>query len=541
MKPVRLYGVLPFAVLVSALWVYGLGRYIILLGLLTVLLLSIGKAMAYIMSRQVLRAYPRPRRFDRDLIVIGAGSGGLVSAYIGAAVKAKVTLIEMHRMGGDCLNTGCVPSKALLRSAKFLAHARRAQAFGCDAAHVEFDFARIMERVQRVIRQVAPHDSVERYTALGVECIQGEAQIVSPYSVTVNGRTLTTRNIVIASGAQPTIPRIPGIEVTGYYTSDTIWNLRTLPRRLLVLGGGPVGCELAQAFARFGSHVVQLQRGSYLLKNEDPEFSALLMTQLTQEGVALHMNHTPKEFRIEAGHKVLRAEHEGRRVDIEFDELLVAVGRTPNTRGFGLEELNITLRRDGTIEVNEYLQTRLPNIYAVGDVTGPYQFTHVAAHQAWYAVVNSLFGSFKKFRVDYSVIPWATFTDPEIARVGLNEQEAQRRGIAYEVTRYPLDDLDRAIADEAAYGVVKVLTVPGKDRILGVTIAGEHAGDLISEFITAMRHGLGLNKILGTIHIYPTLAEANKYAAGVWKRTHAPLRILSWLERYHTWRRGGAK
>ncbi|MHB8471861.1 MAG: dihydrolipoyl dehydrogenase family protein [Gammaproteobacteria bacterium] len=499
------------------------------------------KAMVFLKSRPELRAYPRPRRFDRDLIVIGAGSGGLVSAYIGAAVKAKVTLIEKHRMGGDCLNTGCVPSKALLRSAKFLAHTRRAQAFGCDAAHVEFDFARIMERVQRVIRQVAPHDSVERYTALGVECIQGEAQIVSPYSVTVNGRTLTTRNIVIASGAQPTIPRIPGIEVTDYYTSDTIWNLRALPRRLLVLGGGPIGCELAQAFARFGSQVIQLQRGSRLLKNEDAEFSALLMTQLTQEGVALHMNHTPKEFRVEAGHKVLRAEHEGRHVDIEFDELLVAVGRTPNTRGFGLEELNITLRRDGTIEVNEYLQTRLPNIYAVGDVTGPYQFTHVAAHQAWYAAVNSLFGSFKKFRVDYSVIPWATFTDPEIARVGLNEQEAQRRGIAYEVTRYPLDDLDRAIADEAAYGVVKVLTVPGKDRILGVTIAGEHAGDLISEFITAMRHGLGLNKILGTIHIYPTLAEANKYAAGVWKRAHTPLRILAWLERYHTWRRGGAK
>jgi len=488
-----------FAVLAGALLAFGLGRYLLLLGSLATLLLLLGKTMAYVKSRHMLHAYPRPRRFDRDLIVIGAGSGGLVSAYLAAAMKAKVTLIEKHRMGGDCLNTGCVPSKALLRSAKFLSQVHRAHEFGCDAAHVEFDFARIMERVQRVIRQIEPHDCVDRYTALGVDCIQGEARIVSPYSVTVNGRTLTTRHIVIATGAQPTIPPIPGIETVAYYTSDTIWHLRTLPARLLVLGGGPVGCELAQAFARFGSHVVQLQRGSYLLKNEDPEISELLMTQLTAEGVDLRMNHTPQEFIVQNGRKLLCAEHAGQSVDIEFDALLVAVGRTANTRGFGLEELDIPLRDDGTIAVNAYLQTRLPNIYAVGDVTGPYQFTHVAAHQAWYAVVNSLFGVFKRFRVDYSVIPRASFTEPEIARVGLNEQEAQRRGIAYEVTRYPLDDLDRAIADEAAQGLVKVLTVPGKDQILGVTIAGEHAGDLIAEFIVAMRHGLGLNKILGTI------------------------------------------
>lgn len=501
-------------------------------------MILVRKAAAFIKSWRARRAYPRPRHFDRDLIIIGAGSGGLVSAYIGAALKAKVTLIEKHRMGGDCLNTGCVPSKALLRSAKFLAQARRAQDFGCDAAHVEFDFARIMARVQRVIRQVAPHDSVERYTALGVECIQGEAQIVSPYHVAVNGRALTTRIIVTASGAHPTILRIPGIEATGYYTSDTIWDLRTLPRRLLVLGGGPVGCELAQAFARFGSRVVQLQRGDRLLKNEDPEISELLMSRLSAEGVDLRMNHTPVAFRIADGCKLLRAEHAGQEVDIEFDALLVAAGRSANTRDFGLEALAIPLRDDGTIAVNDYLQTSVPNVYAVGDVTGPYQFTHVAAHQAWYAVVNSLFGGFRKFRVDYSVIPRATFTEPEIARVGLNEQEAERRGIAYEVTRYPLNDLDRAIADEATQGLVKVLTVPGKDKILGVTIAGEHAGDLISEFVTAMRYGLGLNRILGTIHIYPTLAEANKYAAGAWKRAHAPLRMLNWLARYHTWRRG---
>jgi pyruvate/2-oxoglutarate dehydrogenase complex dihydrolipoamide dehydrogenase (E3) component len=395
-----------------------------------------------------------------------------------------------------------------------------------------------MERVQRVIRQVEPHDSVDRYTRLGVDCIQGEAKITSPYTVEVNGHTLTTRNIIVATGGRPAVPPIPGIEATAYRTSDSIWELRTLPKRLLVLGGGPIGCELAQCFARFGSHVILLVRSSRVLKNEDPEFSTMVMERFDSEGIELRMNHTAKAFRVDNGRKVLLTEHEGREVEIEFDEMLVAVGRQANSHGFGLEALGVPLRENDSIEVNDYMQTIYPNIYAVGDVAGPYQFTHTAAHQAWYAVVNGLFGSFKKFRVDYSVIPWATFCDPEIARVGLNEQEARQNGIPYEVTTYPLDDLDRAIADEEAHGLVKVLTVPGKDRILGVTIAGEHAGDLIAEFVTAMRHGLGLNKILGTIHIYPTLTEANKYAAGNWKRAHTPAWLLVWLERYHGWRRG---
>lgn len=495
------------------------------------------KAIEIFKAQHALRQYPKPKHFDRDLVVIGAGSGGLVSAYIGAAVKARVSLIEKHRMGGDCLNTGCVPSKALIRSAKFLSHARRSQEFGFESVSVDFDFAHVMERVQRVIQQIEPHDSVERYTELGVDCIQGEAHITSPYTVEVNGRNLTTRNIIVATGGRPVVPSISGIEDTAYWTSDTIWNLRTLPHRLLVLGGGPIGCELAQCFARFGSQVIQLQRGTRLLRNEDPEFSEMLTERMEKEGVELFMSHTPRAFYVEDGRKVLIAEHQGQDVKIEFDELLLAVGRQANSHGFGLETLDVPLRKNGTIEVNEYMQTIYPNIYAVGDVAGPYQFTHTAAHQAWYAAVNGLFRSFKKFRVDYSVIPWATFTDPEIARVGLNEQEAKQKDVPYEVTTYPIDDLDRAIADEEAHGLVKVLTVPGKDRILGVTIAGEHAGDLIAEFVTAMRHGLGLNKILGTIHIYPTLAEANKYAAGNWKRAHAPAWILAWLERYHAWRR----
>jgi pyruvate/2-oxoglutarate dehydrogenase complex dihydrolipoamide dehydrogenase (E3) component/uncharacterized membrane protein YdjX (TVP38/TMEM64 family) len=496
------------------------------------------KAVDLIKARKALRRYPKPKRLARNLVVIGAGSSGLVTAYIAAAVKARVSLIEKHKMGGDCLNTGCVPSKALLRSAKFLAHARRAGEFGFKSAHVEFDFAAVMERVQRVIGRVAPHDSVERYTKLGVDCILGEARITSPYSVEVNGRTVSTRNIVVATGGRPAVPPVPGIEETGYWTSDTIWDLRTLPRRLLVLGGGPIGCELAQAFARFGSRVTQLQRGPRILKKEDSEFSAMLMERFCDESIDLRMEHTPKRFYVEQGKKLLVAEHGGREVRIEFDDLLVATGRAANSRGFGLEELGVPLRPDGTIEVNEFLQTNYPNIYACGDVAGPYQFTHTGAHQAWYAAVNALFGVFKRFKADYSVIPWATFTDPEIARVGLNEQEAKARGIPYEITTYDFGELDRAIADEEAHGRVKVLTVPGKDRILGVSIAGEHAADLISEYVAAMRHGLGMNKILGTIHIYPTLAEANKYAAGEWKRSHAPQSVLRWIERYHGWLRG---
>jgi pyruvate/2-oxoglutarate dehydrogenase complex dihydrolipoamide dehydrogenase (E3) component len=498
------------------------------------------KAVNTLKARRLPGRYPKPKYFDRDLVVIGAGAGGLVSAYIGAALKAEVSLIEKHRMGGDCLNTGCVPSKALIRSARFISQVRRAQELGFDSASADFDFARIMERVQRVIRQVEPHDSVERYTELGVDCIHGEAQITSPYTVEVNGRRLTTRNIVVATGGRPAVPGIPGIEAIAYRTSDTIWDLRTLPDRLLVLGGGPIGCELAQCFARFGSHVIQFVRGPRLLKKEDREFSDLLMRRLVDEGVELRIDHAAKAFRVDGTRRILVAEHAGQAIEIEFDELLIATGREANTRGFGLEALGIPLRDDGTIEVNDYMQTIYPNIYAVGDVAGPYQFTHTAAHQAWYAAVNGLLGSVRKFRADYSVIPWATFTEPEIARVGLNEQEARHRGILYEVTTFPLEELDRAIADEEAHGLVKVLTVPGKDRILGVTIAGEHAGDLIAEFVFAMRHALGLNKILGTIHIYPTLSEANKYAAGNWKRAHAPRHLLAWLKRYHAWRRGGA-
>jgi len=493
-------------------------------------------------AQRVYARWPRPGRFEQNVVVIGAGSAGLVSAYIAAAVKAKVALIEKHRMGGDCLNTGCVPSKALIKSARLLSQIRRAAEFGIKSASADFDFADVMERVQRVIRAVEPHDSAERYAALGVQCIEGEAKITSPWTVEVKSaqstRTLTTRAIVIAAGARPFVPPIPGIEEVGYVTSDTVWELRRLPKRLLVLGGGPIGCELTQCFARFGSQVAQVEMLPRLLIREDPEISAMVLKRFREEGINVLLSHKAKEFRIENGEKILVCEHGGSDVRIAFDQLLCAVGRIANTRGYGLEELGIPVAKTRTVETNEYLQTIYPNIYACGDVAGPYQFTHTASHQAWYAAVNALFGGFRKFKADYSVIPWATFTDPEVARVGLNETEAKEKSIAYEVTTYALDDLDRAIADGEAHGVVKVLTRPGTDRILGVTLVGEHAGDLIVEYIAAMRHGIGLNKILGTIHIYPTLAEANKYAAGAWKRAHAPGKVLGWVERYHAWMRG---
>ena len=499
------------------------------------------KLVEIVRRNKVFARWSKPARFDRNLVVIGGGSAGLVTAYIAAAVKAKVTLVEKHKLGGDCLNTGCVPSKALIRSAKFLSQIARAKEYGIASANARFEFSDVMARVQAVIKTVEPHDSAERYTQLGVDVVQGSAKIVSPWEVDItheNGRTerLTTRSIVIATGARPFVPPIPGIENVGHLTSDTVWNLRELPQRLIVLGGGPIGSELTQAFARLGSKVTQVEMAPRLLMREDPEVSDLVAHQFETEGIAVLLNHRAKEFVVENGEKILIAECAGRDVRIPFDAVLVAVGRVANLKGFGLEELGIPTGR--TVDTNEFLQTNYPNIYAAGDVAGPFQFTHTAAHQAWYAAVNALFDPLRKFKADYSVIPWATFIEPEVARVGLNELEAKERGIPYEVTTYGIDDLDRAIADSAAHGFIKVLTVPGKDKILGVTFVGEHAGDLIAEYILAMKHGIGLNKILGTIHIYPTLAEANKYVAGNWKKAHAPQQLLAWVERFHTWRRG---
>jgi dihydrolipoamide dehydrogenase len=491
----------------------------------------------HLRSRKRLKMYPKLKHFDYNVVAIGGGSAGLVSAYIAAAVKAKVALIEKHKMGGDCLNTGCVPSKALIRSAKVLSYIRRAQEFGLDPIDAKFNFAEVMERVQRVVKKVEPHDSVDRYTKFGVECIQGEAKIVSPHEIEVNGKRLTTRSIIIATGARPLVPPISGLDQIKYLTSDNVWKIRQLPKRLLVLGGGPIGCELAQAFARLGSQVSLVEMAPRIMIREDDDISDFISDKFKKEGIQLLTSHKAKLFGTDGQRKWLICESQGKEVRIEFDEVLLALGRKANVTGFGLEELGVEISKRGTIDHDEFLRTNYPNIYVCGDVAGPYQFTHTAAHQAWYASVNALFSPFKKFRADYRVVPWCTFTAPEVARVGLNEKDAKEKGVEVQVTKYGLDDLDRAIAEEEDHGFVKVLTPPGKDTVLGAMIVGSHAGDIIAEYVAAMKHGFGLNKILGTIHIYPTLAEANKYAAGNWKKATAPKKALEFLGKFHAWRR----
>ncbi|MGM0951501.1 MAG: FAD-dependent oxidoreductase [Pseudomonadota bacterium] len=499
--------------------------------------------VSFLRRRKVYAGWQKPDHFDYNLLVIGGGSAGLVSAYIAAAVKAKVALIEKHRMGGDCLNTGCVPSKALIRSAKAADTLRHANRYGLESVPVKGSFKTIMERVQRVIKKVEPHDSPERYEQLGVECIAGEASFVSPWELQVRlndggTRRLTARSIVVATGGKPAVPPIPGLEDMQPLTSDNLWQLQEQPGRLLVLGGGPIGSELAHAFARLGSKVTQVERGECLLAKEDADVSALILKQFKADGIDVRLNHSAVEFRTEEGEKVAYCEHGDERVRIPFDEVLVAVGRAANTENLGLDRIGVEPLPNGTVPVEDDMSLRYPNVFACGDVAGPYQFTHAAAHQAWYAAVNGLFGQFKRFRVDYRVMPWVTFTSPEVARVGLSEAEAQEKGVAYEVTRYGLDDLDRAIAESEDYGFIKILTPPGKDKILGVVVVSAHAGEILAEFTLAMKHGLGLNKILGTIHPYPTWNESAKYAAGEWKRAHAPEGVLKLLEKLHGWRRG---
>jgi pyruvate/2-oxoglutarate dehydrogenase complex dihydrolipoamide dehydrogenase (E3) component/uncharacterized membrane protein YdjX (TVP38/TMEM64 family) len=499
--------------------------------------------VGFIRKRRVYAGWQKPDSFDYNLLVIGGGSAGLVSAYIASAVKAKVALIEKDKMGGDCLNTGCVPSKALIRSAKAADTMRHANRYGLESVPVKGSFKNIMQRVQDVVAKVEPHDSPERYRKLGVDCIFGTASFVSPWELEVvhnDGRTerLTARSIVVATGGKPAVPPIPGLAEMEPLTSDNLWSLDTQPERLLVLGGGPIGSELAHAFQRLGSQVIQVEMGDRLLAKEDTDVAEVVMKQFREDGIDLRLNHAAKEFAIEDGEKVAYCDHNGERVRIPFDQVLVAVGRAANTKGLGLEKIGVEPLPNGTVPVDEDMSLRFPNVFACGDVAGPYQFTHAAAHQAWYAAVNGLFGQFKRFKVDYRVMPWVTFTAPEVGRVGLSEAEAKEKGIAYEVTRYGLDDLDRAIAESADYGFIKVLTPPGKDKILGAVVVGMHAGEILAEFTLAMKHGLGLNKILGTIHPYPTWNESAKYAAGEWKRAHAPQGILNLLEKLHGWRRG---
>ncbi|MGL6333654.1 FAD-dependent oxidoreductase [Aeromonas jandaei] len=517
----------------------GLMVALTLLGLMPMLLKGLQRRLAL---HRLHAPYRKPTHYDYNLLVIGAGAGGLVTSYIAAAVQAKVALIEKHKMGGDCLNSGCVPSKALIRSARFAAEQRRASELGFNPSQACADFAAVMERVARVIKEVEPHDSVARYEGLGVECIQGEAKLVSPWEVEVNGQRLASRHIVLATGARPLVPTLPGLEQVPWLTSDTLWQLRTAPRQLLVLGGGPIGCELAQSFALLGVPVTLVELSDQLLPREEREVAELLTDQLAHDGVRVLTGWRAERadyLPAAAGDLPIRLQlRRGNETQIvEGDQLLLALGRVANVSGFGLEALGVELTPRGTVAVDGFLATNFPSILAVGDVAGPYQLTHAAAHQGWYAAINALFSPFKRFRADYRVMPAAIYTTPEIARVGLNQKEARVQGIPFELTRFELAELDRAIADGERQGFIEVLTVPGKDQILGATLVGTHAGERIAEFVLAMRHRLGLGKILATIHAYPTLMEGNKYVAGEWRRARQPATLLALLTRYHRWRR----
>ncbi|HCI88554.1 MAG TPA: pyridine nucleotide-disulfide oxidoreductase [Gammaproteobacteria bacterium] len=499
----------------------------------------VGKLIVNTLQKnKTMKGFAKPKSFDANVVVIGGGSAGLVSAIIAVGAKAKTVLVEKHKMGGDCLNTGCVPSKSIIRSGRIMSYIRRAREYGLTDASAAVDFPAVMDRVQGVIKIIEPHDSVERFTSLGVECVQGNAYIKSPFEVEVDGRTITTRSIIVATGARPLVPPIPGLEDLGYLTSDSIWELRELPKRLLVVGGGPIGCELAQAFSNLGAKVTQVDMASRIMPWEDPEVSAAVMQQFEKDGINVLTDHRLTRFLNSNGVKSMEAEHHGETVTVEFDEVLLAIGRKPNTEGFGLEELDMPLTPSGTIEINNAMQTAYPNIFACGDVAGPYQFTHMASFQAYFAALNSLLGGIWQMKANYRVVPWATFTDPEVARVGLSEQEAKDRNIPYEITRYELDHHDRALADGEAHGFVKVLTVPGKDKILGVTILGYHAGELIGEFVFAMTHGMGLKKISAVTHIYPTLSESNKFAANAWRSVRLPEKYFPIIEKFFRWQRG---
>ncbi len=491
-----------------------------------------------IQKNKIMKGFKKPKKFDANVVVLGGGSAGLVAAIIAVGAKAKTILIEKHKMGGDCLNTGCVPSKSLLRSGRIMSYIRRAEEYGIEGVSAEVNFARVMDRVQGVIKTIEPHDSMERFESLGVECIAGNARITSPYSVEVDGKIINTRSIIIATGGRPMVPPIPGLDDVGYLTSDTIWELRELPKRLLVIGGGPIGCELAQAFNNLGAQVTQVDMASRIMPREDPEVSEAVAAQFKKQGIRILTDHKLTRFSVEGENKIMEAEHNGESVRVEFDKVLLAIGRKANVEGFGLEELGMPLTQQGTVEVNNAMQTAYPNIFACGDVAGPYQFTHMASFQAFFAAINSLLGGWWRLKAKYNVVPWATFTDPEVARVGLSEEEAKTQGVDYEVTRYDMDHHDRSLADGEAHGFIKVLTVPKKDKILGVTIVGYHAGELIGEFVFAMTHGMGLDKISAVTHIYPTLLEGNKFAANARRTKHLPEKYFPLMERFFKWQRG---
>ena len=476
-----------------------------------------------------------------NVVVVGAGSGGLVVAAGAAGLGARVALVERHAMGGDCLNTGCVPSKALLRAARAAHEARGAGRFGVRPATdgAPEDLAAVMEHVRRAQETIAPHDSVERFTSLGVEVVPGDARLLSPGEVEVSGpggrRLLAARHVVLATGSRPRVPGVPGLVEAGFVTNESVWGLRVLPRRLVVVGGGPVGVELGQAFARLGSRVTVVSGSEHVCPREDADVAAALSDALRREGVELLDGARPTRVRLEGKERVVTVRlRGGEEVDRAADELLVAAGRVPNVDGLGLEAARVRVSPAG-IETDRYGRTSAPGVWAIGDVAGGPLFTHWAGHQAR-VILNNLLSP-KKQAFDRDNLPWVTCTDPEVARVGLSEGEAKERGVPFTLLRVGFDEIDRAVCDSSADGAFAKVLADRRGRILGAAIVHAHAGDLLAPLVLAKRTGTSLSTLSSTIHPYPTLSEVSRTLGDRWMRTRLTPTARSVLSRLFAWKR----
>ncbi len=483
-----------------------------------------------------------------NVVVIGAGTAGLVTAAGTAGLGGRVALVEANKMGGDCLNFGCVPSKALIRTARVAALMRHADLYALDPVRPAVDYGRVARRVKGLRARIEPHDSVERFEGLGVDVFLGRAALESAHTVRVGDTLLRSRHIVLATGGRAAIPEIPGLKEAGYETNETLFERETPPGRLLVMGGGPIGCELAQAMARLGAQVTVVDRGAQLLHREDADVAALLKTQLQKDGVRLLLRGRVESVVPGRGtaHRVLVRQEEkpgtpAISVEVEADTILIAAGRVPNVEGLGLDRAGVSCTPRG-ITVNAYLQASRRNIYAAGDVCGGHQFTHFAEYQARVVVRNILLApllGLGRARADDRVVPWTTFTEPEVARVGLNEKDAAQAGVSCDVHRFDYADLDRAILESDDTGFVKVLTPRGRGTLLGATVTGSGAGELIHELALAMKQGAGLAALSSMIHVYPTLSQAVQRTGDAFMRTRLTPRARAIFSRLYAWQRRG--
>jgi mercury(II) reductase len=471
-----------------------------------------------------------------NLVVVGAGTAGLVTAAGAAGLGAKVALVERHLLGGDCLNVGCVPSKAIIRSSRVFADVRDAYQQGLrESNHMEIDFSAVMERMRRLRTKISTHDSARRFQDLGVDVFLGEGRFSDPQTVEVDGKKLHFKKAVIATGSRPAVPPVEGLIEAGFLTNETIFSLTEQPKRLAVIGGGPIGCELAQAFRRLGSEVVLFHNADHILNREDSHAAEILQQAFIRDGIRLILGCKTKRVERDRGNKRIHIECQGKEEAIVVDAILVGAGRTPDVEGLNLEAAGVKYDKKEGVLTNDYLQTSNPNIYAAGDITLKYKFTHTADAAARIVIQNALFGGRKKWSA--LTIPWTTYTDPEIAHVGLYERDAREKGIEVDTFIRPFEEVDRAVADGEEEGFVKVHVKKGTDKILGATIVARHAGEMISEITLAMVGNMGLKTLAGVIHTYPTQAEAIKHVADAYNRTRLTPFVKKLFSRWLAWRR----